>query len=105
MEGDMKFLRKWVFNEPKTVAVFTTVSIANKILPILKVTHDEDDGAWQFLDGVSTNSYSNAVVLALHEVVELDNTIVDLADLPLGWSAFRTDKNAPWIRQQNIINE
>jgi hypothetical protein len=103
--GHMKFLRKWLFNEPKNVAVFTTVSIANRILPILKVSHDEDDGAWQFLDGISTNSYSNAVVLGLQEVIELDSSIIDLADLPLGWSATRADKNAPWIRQKNIISE
>lgn len=101
----MKFIRKWLFNESKNVAVFTTVSIVNRILPIRKVTHDEDDGAWQFLDGISTNSYSNAVVLALHEVVEIDSSIIDLADLPLGWSAIRTNKNAPWIRQKNIISE
>lgn len=101
----MKFLRKWLFNEPKNVAVFTTKSIANRILPILKVTHDEDDGAWQFLDGISTNSYSNAVVLALYEIVELDSSIIELADLPLGWSATRSNKNVPWIRQKNTISD
>jgi len=39
----------WPFDDPPHVVVFTTKSIAFRQRPVLLVTHDEEDGAWQFL--------------------------------------------------------
>jgi hypothetical protein len=38
-----------------------------------------------------------AMLVALREVVETDSSLVELADLPLGWSASRIGKNSPWV--------
>jgi hypothetical protein len=67
--------------------------------PILLVTHDEDDGTWQFLDGRDNSDPDDAVVLCLEEVLQLDSSISQLADLPLGWRAWREDVNQPWMRE------
>ncbi|AGN70618.1 hypothetical protein B2K_38890 [Paenibacillus mucilaginosus K02] len=52
--------------------------------PILYVTHDEDDGMWQFLDGGETKE-EEARLLSLKEMVNIDPSLIQLSDLPLGW--------------------
>jgi hypothetical protein len=54
-------------------------------LPILYVTHDEEDGMWQFLDGGDA-SEEDARILSLKEIVAIDPSLAQLADLPLGGS-------------------
>lgn len=61
------------------------------------VTHDEDDGIWQFLDGDEVN-VENAVIVSLAEIVSFDHTINDLFDLPLGGYACRKSRKERWFR-------
>jgi hypothetical protein len=63
--------------------------------PILRVSHDADDGAWQFHYGgpVSTK---DAMIVALEEVLKIDPTIASLANLPLGYYATRNDRASAW---------
>lgn len=42
--------------------------------PILYVSHDEDDGMWQFLCGAAHET-EEARVVSLKEVYDLDNTV------------------------------
>jgi hypothetical protein len=92
-----KMNTNWPFSDPQNVAVFTTEEILSGSSPILHVVHDIDDGAWQFHSGGLTD-LSKAKVVSLRKIVQLDPTICDLADLPLGWVATRQEKNAAWIR-------
>ncbi len=85
----------WPFIDPKNVAVFTVADIMNRVKPILYVSHDADDGAWQFMPG-GRISIHEAKTLALHRIVEGDPTIKQLADLPEGWVAQRSSPKAPW---------
>ena len=41
---------------------------------------------------------SQAFVVALREMIEHDPSLAILADLPLGWHAWRTDKDSKWER-------
>ena len=41
----------WPFDDPPNVAVVTTRDVTEDKVPILFVSHDRDDGAWQFLTG------------------------------------------------------
>lgn len=93
----MSDTESWRFADPRNVAVFTTKDIASGSSPILHVTHDSEDGAWQFR-GVDTPTEDNASVVALATIVALDPSIAELADLPLGWSAWREAKDTPWRR-------
>ena len=91
--------KNWPFLDPPNVAAFTTKSVAEGTTAILHVSHDADDGAWQFHDGEEPRE-ENAAVLALREIVQIDPTVVDLHDLPLGWVAHRETPSSPWIRSQ-----
>lgn len=86
----------WFIDEHPNIAVITTKNILDKSSDILLVCHDEDDGIWQFLDGKDINE-EDALIISLKEIVELDNSISQLLySLPLGWSAFRNNKNSEW---------
>ena len=87
----------WPFDQPANCAVLTLKAIISGELPILFVSHDEYDTGWQFLSGEPVNK-EGASVVALREVVDLDPTILELADLPAGWVARRSSANAAWER-------
>ena len=95
----MKSQEQWPFADPKNVAVITLKAIAKGGSPILHVAHDAEDGAWQFLDG-STVSEENASVISLEEITRIDPSVMELADLPLGWYAYRLTANEPWRRAE-----
>ena len=88
----------WPFDQPPNCAVVTVKAIISGELPILFVSHDEDDHSWQFLSG-DPLSKQDALVVALGEIVELDPSILRLADLPAGWVAIRRSANSYWERK------
>jgi len=67
-------------------------------MPILEVSHEEEDGAWQFHSG-QTVTTKDLMIVGLDEIVRLDPSIAELADLPLGWQAQRQSINEPWVRE------
>jgi hypothetical protein len=79
------------------VAVVTLKRIVDRSRPILFVTHDEDDGTWQFLDGQNVTIEDSSIV-SLKYMTLIDPSIEELADLPFGWKAHRQAQGAPWIR-------
>jgi hypothetical protein len=81
--------------------VITVKSIARREDWIAYVSHDEDDGSWQFhTNSPEPPSEADAAVVSLASIVEMDPTIPMLADLPLGWQAVRSDISAPWHRSK-----
>ena len=66
--------------------------------PILLVSHDADDHGWQFI-GSSDGTSENGRIILLSEAVELDPSVLQLADLPVGWHAWRGSVKEPWIRE------
>ena len=97
--GSVTMEEKWPFDQPPNCAVITVWPILNGEVPILRVSHDADDHGWQFLTG-ETVSESDAAVVALREMVAHDATILEVADLPPGWLAWRTAIGEPWIRER-----
>ena len=88
----------WPFDHPRDFAVFVTREVLERTEPILHVTHDSDDHSWQFI-GSSDGTVENGKVIALHEAVELDPSVLQLADLPIGWRAVRDTVGSPWKRE------
>jgi hypothetical protein len=86
----------WPFLEAKNTAAITTRQVIEDDLPILLVSHDED-GDWQFLCGTSNESDDGRVV-SLKHIVETYPSVAELADLPMGWQAFRDEPDGPWQR-------
>jgi hypothetical protein len=85
------------FNEDPTLGVLTTINVINGA-PILLVSHDLDDGGWQFLCG-TTNDADAGRIVHLAEILATDPTLKELGDLPLGWIAFREFIGGPWKRE------
>lgn len=90
----------WPFADPPNVAVFTQRTILEDGRPILLVVHDEEDGAWQFLDGGEFRVEA-AMLVALRTMLDRDASIAALADLPQGWQASRTGPEGPWKREKS----
>ncbi len=85
------------FNEPENTACIVCNHVLDNQHPILYVTHDEDDGGWQFLCGQDDHTQDDAKIISLKQVVEIDQTINELYDLPLGIGVMRNDVKSKWF--------
>ena len=88
---------EWPFDDAENTAVFTTHYVLELGRPVVRVTHDEEDGAWQFHASEGTSG-AVAKVVGLQEMMEIDLSLLELADLPEGWVATRTAIGRPWER-------
>jgi hypothetical protein len=88
----------WPFTEPESTTALTTVHVIEYSKPILLVTHDADDEMWQILCGTTDNPKDGRIV-CLACMLMRDKTLAELADLPLGWIAFRDGPTQPWVRE------
>jgi len=89
---------RWPFADPENQATLTVRQVVRGGAPILLVSHDADDGMWQFLSGNDVET-EDAMVVSLRSVFRIDPTIGEVADLPLGWRASRRAIGGPWIRE------
>jgi hypothetical protein len=87
----------WPFDDTPNTASITTRQVLQGA-PILLVTHDADDGSWQFLCG-TTDDPADARVVGLGDMYKRDPTLAALADLPEGWQASRASAALPWQRR------
>ena len=90
--------KNWPFEDVKNVMAMTTKNVMKKNKLIVYVSHDEEDGMWQFHDG-SDVEMDDAMLVSLEEVVSQDSTLMELHDLPIGWIAWRDTKDSVWNRQ------
>jgi hypothetical protein len=86
------------FDEPSNRAVITVRQIVYEGQPVLHVTHDLDDHGWQFL-GAGDAKVEDAMVITLSEILQIDPTLSELANLPPGWHAWRASARHEWIRE------
>jgi hypothetical protein len=83
------------FSDFENTAVFTCSHILEGNDDICYVTHDEDDGGWQFLCGQS-HSAADARIVSLKSIFDKDPSVGVLSDMPLGCGATRDDKLSQW---------
>ncbi len=93
-QGD-KNKTEFKFSDTENKAVFTCNHVTDKKSPILYVEHDSE-GDWQFLCGKNDHTEKNAKVISLKQVVELDNTLNDLYEMPIGIGAERINIGEKW---------
>jgi len=89
----------WRFSDPKNLAVISLRQILVGDSPILHVVRGLD-GSWQFLSGELTN-IEDAVVVSLSAIVELDPSVIRLAELPIGRQASRLAPFREWTIDRN----
>ena len=91
-------LGDWPFADPPDVAVFTTRAILEDGAWIASVSHDAEDGAWQFHDaGPGSADMAEARVVSLRQIAKRDPTVRDTLDLPPGGRASRDAPGSPWV--------
>ncbi|QND66930.1 hypothetical protein HB777_25445 [Mesorhizobium loti] len=103
-------MEEWKFADPPNLAVFSDKSIFKRGDWIAYVVHEDDDddsyndegGSWQFHNSEPGPVDDGDIMLVgLQEVVRWDETILELADLPKGWHAWRASKSSPWRRAKS----
>lgn len=72
--------------------------------PITLVAHAQDDHSWSFL-GPTGFRMKDAMLVALEEVVRIDPSTLDVADLPPGWEARRESVANPSSRSESPPDE
>jgi hypothetical protein len=102
VDGVGKFA-DWKFPDSPHTGVYLSKAVHEGREPITYVSHDVDDGAWQFLG--DSMSESGAALVCLHHPLDGDPSLAELADLPLGWCAERETPSAPWNRYEHQIDE
>jgi len=87
----------WKFDQEKKVGAVTTKQVLDDGLPILEVIHYSDDCSWAFLCG-STEDEEDARMVTMEEIVLIDPSLIEIADLEPGQVACREELGAEWER-------
>ena len=91
-------IQDWPFQQPMNSLAITMRQVLEREEPILLVSHDDDDGVWQFI-GTSDACVEDGRVVCLQDVFRLDPTISQVADLAPGWQAVRDGVGSEWTRR------
>jgi hypothetical protein len=89
----------WPFDQPPNCMAVTTRQVVERIEPILFVYHEVDDDSWQYI-GSSGFCMKDALLVLMKNVVKLDPTVLEVADLNPGWQAIRKFVGDAWIRSE-----
>lgn len=87
----------WKFDQEKNVGAITTKQVFNDGLPILLAIHYGDDCSWAFLCD-TTDDEDDSQLVTMEEIVAMDPSLEEIADLPPGWIAFRDHLGDKWER-------
>ena len=94
-------LFKWKFPDDPHTRVFLSETVHKGTESVTYVSHDAEDGAWQFL-GDSMSDGGGPVISCFHHPIDRDPSLAELGDLPLGWYAERCEVGQPWIRKKHV---
>lgn len=86
---------KYPFAESPNTACITCCHIMDGTDCIRFVSHDDEDGMWQFLCG-REHETEDARLVSLESIFEIDNSVRELADMPCGHQAERDTKSSIW---------
>jgi hypothetical protein len=71
-------------------------TIINGELPALVVVHDDEDD-WLIGDGINDPNVDGACgIFHLGHVVQLDESLAEVMNLPIGYTASRESATSPW---------
>ncbi len=88
------------FYDAPDTAVITCRHIIEDGEHVLYVSHDSNDGMWQFLCGKSHDT-DDARVVSLLDIFSTDNSVGELYELPLGCCAERDNADSEWRIYRN----
>lgn len=91
----------WPFDAPTNAVAFTNQRVLREDHPVLLVSHDHD-GDWQFLCG--NEDPGECLIVCLGCAFERDRTVGLVADLPVGWRAWRDSVDDRWHREPREVD-
>lgn len=94
----------WPFDQPRNCATITMRQILEGEEPVLAAYHDADDHGWQFI-GMTDANVDDGRIVGLGEMVEIDPSLLDIADLEPGWHAVRDARGKPWTRRRTETHD
>lgn len=83
------------FADAPDTAVFTCCHVLSGAESVRYASHDEEDGAWQFLCG-GRHAETDARIVSLQYMLDIEPALASLAGMPEGAYATRKDAAAPW---------
>jgi hypothetical protein len=87
---------KYKFSDPENTACMVCNHVLENQSSILIVMHDEEDGMWQFLCGEEIHKTEDAKNITLVEASNIDPSINELYEMPLGVGATRESIYDAW---------
>jgi len=81
---------------PTNLRVFVCSHIFSMERPILLITNE--DGDWMFLCGSDDHSDGDCLIVGVAHLIDRDYTLVECADLPIGFEAERKSVEHSWVR-------
>jgi hypothetical protein len=90
----------WPFQDSKHTAVIADAHFLKGGEPCVYVSHDAEDGFWQFLAPDFRGEMDRALLVSLASAVAKDPTLCELHDLPPGWYATRKSGREKWDRHK-----
>ncbi len=85
----------FVFKDAPNIACIVCYHVLAGKNPITFISHDEEDGMWQFLCS-EDHTGEDACLISLAEAFKLDASIGQVADIPCGYAVERKDGLAGW---------
>lgn len=83
-------------NKLKELGVTVCEHIVANIRPIKMVVHNHDN-TWECMCGeIDHHDFIDSKVIGLNHLIEFDNSILPIKQLPVGCVAERKAKNAQW---------
>lgn len=90
----------WPFSAQPNVVTYAHRTIADREKPIL-IFGQYPDGAFCAYTGEDVVDADHEIIcVCLSHIVEIEPSVMILADLPVGWWAVRESPDSPWIREQ-----
>jgi hypothetical protein len=93
---------EWLFDDDPSILAVTTIQVTDGkhlILYASRELDEEGEVTWQFLCLTVAFDMADAQLVRLDTVLQMDPTLGELADLPIGSSATRERAGALWVRQ------
>jgi hypothetical protein len=87
------------FSTSDDTMVLTSSYITDDKMPILEVSHEDDEGGgslWQFHCGNGDYDMSKMLLVRLDTIIALDPEIVNILNISMGQTATRATKSSKW---------
>lgn len=85
----------FAFKDAPDTACIICQHVLDRKNSITFISHDEEDGMWQFLCSEDHN-LENVRLISLAEAFQIDGSIGQVADLPRGFVMERTEPKGRW---------